>query len=96
MIVETEADEGIGTVVPACPDVQAGRVGGVHGFVVVSPSGKVAGRPAAGQLVPLGGWRLDARMPDCPDAREANSKGTRQRRIKLNFFISLTTIPRLA
>src|SRR5271157_794523 len=36
------------------------RVGGVHGFGVVSPSGRVAGSPAWLQSIA----RLDARMPD--------------------------------
>jgi hypothetical protein len=40
------------------------RLGGVHGFVVVSPSGNVAGNPAFDQLMA----RLGDRMPDhdCP------------------------------
>jgi hypothetical protein len=45
-IDEKEVPDGTGTVIPAWADVQADLVGGVHGFGVVSPSGKVAGRPA--------------------------------------------------
>jgi hypothetical protein len=51
LIVVTEAPEGMGTVVPACPVVHAGRVGGVHGLGVVSPSGNVAGNPALVQFM---------------------------------------------
>jgi hypothetical protein len=40
--------------------VQAGLVGGVHGFGVVSPSGNVAGSPAFDQLIA----RLGERTPD--------------------------------
>jgi hypothetical protein len=35
-----------GTAIPAWAAVQAVRVGGVHGFRVVSPSGRVACKPA--------------------------------------------------
>jgi hypothetical protein len=40
--------------------VQAGLLGGVHGFGVVSPSGNVAGSPAFDQLIA----RLDETTPD--------------------------------
>jgi len=49
------------------------RVGGVHGFGVVSPSGKVAGRPALLQSMA----RLGANIPDqaCPyECTENKSK----------------------
>ena len=52
--------------------VQTVRVGGVHGFGVVSPSGKVAGSPALDQSIA----RLGASTPDhaCPfDSVETNS-----------------------
>src|SRR5271169_6537323 len=48
------------------------RVGGVQGFGVVSPSGRVAGSPAFPQFIA----RLDASMPDhaCPcESVENNS-----------------------
>ena len=38
-------------MIPACAVVQATRVGGVHGFGVVSPSGNEAGRPAFFQSI---------------------------------------------
>ena len=65
--------EATGTEMPACTDVQAARVGGVHGLGVVSPSGKVAGSPAFFQSIA----RLELRMLDqegCAWARvEANN-----------------------
>ena len=65
--------------VSSCPDPNGlrvdphcVRVGGVQGFDVVSPSGKVAGSPALPQSIA----RLDASVPDhaCPyDNPENNS-----------------------
>ena len=53
--------------------MQAGLVGGVHGFGVVSPSGNVGGSPAFDQLIA----RLDERTPDhdcpCESAEKKNS-----------------------
>jgi hypothetical protein len=56
-------------------------VGGVHGFVVVSPSGKVGGSPAPVQLIA----RLDEMMfdQDCAEAGIAHSKET----IRIRRFI---------
>jgi hypothetical protein len=67
MLVKSVAalPEGV-IVAPDCP-----RVGGVQGFGVVSPSGKVAGSPALDQLIA----RLDDRTLDhcCPnDSVETN------------------------
>lgn len=50
-IEEKDVPAGTGTVIPACELVQAGRVGGVHGFGVVSPSGNSAGSPALPQSI---------------------------------------------
>jgi hypothetical protein len=64
---ENDVPAATGTVIPACALAQAGRVGGVHGFAVVSPSGNVAGRPAFFQSMA----RLVARIPVhgvCPKA----------------------------
>ena len=55
------------TVAPHCV-----RVGGVQGFGVVSPSGRVGGSPPPVQLIA----RLDERIPDhaCPKQGEESKK----------------------
>lgn len=57
VIVEDDVPAGTGTVMPAWALVQAGRVGGVHGFAVVSPSGRMAGSPACDQSMAREGQR---------------------------------------
>jgi hypothetical protein len=56
----TEVLEATGTGIPAWVLLQADRTGGVHGFAVVSPSGRVAGSPAFDQSIA----RLFAMIPD--------------------------------
>ena len=50
-VLITDTDTGDADVPPAIVEPHCVRVGGVHGFGVVSPSGSVAGSPALVQFV---------------------------------------------
>jgi hypothetical protein len=73
----------VSEVPAATVDPHCVRVGGVHGFNVVSPSGRVAGNPAFVQSIAL----LEERMPDqgcCAWAKKENESDVPRRRDKQN------------